>query len=240
MNKIIKVFLKNLFTQKGFYICILIAFVLDVFIPFFSNIVLKSGQPITSSSQICSLFGSGVGIIQTIFITLFVCADFTDGAAKNYIARGYTRREILTSKFIVTLIGISVFYLVEVLGAFILFSKNGLNFTSSDFMYILGCIACIIATTGLYVVIANTVEKLGTAMMINIILPSVIVLALPILDSVLKLNGNLISYWVSNLTMLMSKAPTGKELFSVIGMSIIYLVILFEFSNFIIKRKEVK
>lgn len=240
MNRIIKVFLKNMFTQKGFYICILIAFILNVFLSFFTNVILSDVKSTTVANQISSLFGSGLDITQVIFITLFVCADFTDGAAKNYIARGYTRRQILTGKFIVTLIGIAVFYLVESLGIFILFSKHGLGFTSGDGIYFIGSIASIIATVGLYVVIANTVEKLGTAMMINILLPSIIVLVLPILTKVLKLSFNLSEYWVSNLIMLLPKVPTGKDLLLVIGIAFIYLIVLFEFSNYIIKRKEVK
>ena len=240
MNKILKVFLKNMFTQKGFYICILISFFLNIALTFISGIISNTDNSITVADQLRSLFGSGLDITQTIFITLFVCADFADGAAKNYIARGYSRRQILTCKFIVTLVGILVFYVIQIIGAFIFFSKNGLGFIPGDFLYILGCIASTIATVGLYVVIANTVEKLGTAIMINILLPSIIVLILPIITNVLNLKIELISYWVGNLAMIMSKIPTIKELLLVVGISLVYLILLFEFSNYIIKRKEVK
>lgn len=241
MKKMIKVFLKNIFTQKGFYICLLIAFALNIFISYVSHVLVgNNAQPSTVADQMLPLLGSGVDITQTIFITLFVCADFTDGAVKNYIARGYTRRQILTCKFIVALIGIAAFFLFEILGIFVLYGKNGLGFEAGNWLYILGSIASIIATVGLYVVVANTAEKLSTAIMINILLPMIITLVLPLLTTAFHLKVTLSSYWVSNLGTLLSKVPTTSELLQVIGISFVYLVILFEISNFIIRRKDVK
>ena len=115
-----------------------------------------------------------------------------------------------------------------------------MGFEAGNLLYILGSLMTSVATIGLYVIIANTAEKLGPAMMINIILPTVVGLVTPLLTKLFKLSFDLSNYWVTGLTGLMSKVPTTSELLQVFGISIVYLIILFELSNFIIKRKEVK
>ena len=238
MNRIIKVYLKNIFTQKAFYVCLGISCLLGIIIPFVTTFFIKSKEIHTAGSEMLSVFTGGVDVVMIIFITLFVCADFTDGAAKNYIARGYTRRQILTSKFIVSLIAVGAFYLIEAFLAFVLYAKNGIGFEAGNLLYILGSLAASVSVVGLYVVIANTVEKLGTAMMINIILPTVIGMIFPLLSKLVDFDmGN---YWITGLPGLMSKVPTIGEFLMVIGLAFAYLVVVFEISNYIIKKKEVK
>ena len=182
MNRIIRVYLKNIFTQKGIYICIGISALLSVIIPFITDFFMKSATVKTASSEMLSIFTSGVGILETIYITLFVCSDFTDGAAKNYIARGYTRRQILFSKFIASLIAVAAFYIIEAFLAFVLYAKNGIGFEAGNLLFILGSLVTSVAVVGLYVIVANTAEKLGTAIVINIMLPTIIGLVLPLVD----------------------------------------------------------
>ena len=237
MNRIIKVYLKNIFTQKAFYVCLGINCIL-ILIGFITTFFIKSNEVHTAWKEMLEIFTGGVDVAMIIFITLFVCSDFTDGAAKNYIARGYTRRQLLTSKFIVSLIAIAVFYVVEALFAFALYAKNGIGFEAGNLLYILGLLVASVATVGLFVVIANTVEKLGTAMMINIILPTMTGMLFPLLSKLI--NFDISSYWITGLPGLMSNVPTIGEFFLVIGIALVYLILLFELSNYIIKKKEVK
>jgi len=240
MSRIIKVYLKNVFNQRGFYICLVVTVAINLVIPFIMGLFIESGANTTISNEIVTLLSSGIGIIETIFITIFVCSDFSEGATKNFIARGYTRRQILTSKFFVSLIATLVFLLANILGIFVFYGKNGIGFNSSIIIYIIGALAALVANVGLYVVISNTVEKLGIAIAINLILPNVLDLLFPIINMVTKSNINFSNFWISRLIGLMSKTPTVNEMLSVVALSFVYLVILFEISNFIIKKKEVK
>ena len=240
MNRIIKVYLKNVFNQKGFYICLIVTFIMNVLLPFiigsFTDIITNG----TVSGEVVSILSGGVGIIETIFITIFVCNDFSEGAAKNFISRGYTRRQILYAKFIVSLIAVLAFLLACILGIFIFYSKNGIGFDKSSILYLIGCLAVIVANVGLYVVISNTVEKLGLAIAINLILPNVVGLIFSTINIMTKSDIDYSNYWISELTGLMSKNTTFNEMILVVGLSFAYLVLLFEISNFIIKKKEVK
>ena len=239
MNRIIRVYLKNIFTQKGIYICIGISALIGIIIPFITEFFVKTDAIKTAGSEVISVFTSGVGLLQVIFITLFVCSDFTDGAAKNYIARGYTRRQILFSKFIAALVAVAAFYVVEAFLAFILYAKNGIGFEAGNLLFILGSLVTSVAVVGLYVIIANTAEKIGTAIVINLMLPNVIGLVLPLANKLFE-GVKLENYWILNLTNLMSKVPTFTEFLEVVGIAFVYLVILFEVSNYIIGKKEVK
>ena len=240
MNRIIKVYLKNVFTQKGFYICLLINTILSVALPFMLGALTQTGEKMTVASVVLTALSSGEGIIETIFITIFVCNDFSEGATKNFIARGYTRRQLLTAKFFVSVISTMVFLLVNIVGTFVFYSKNGMGFDSSIILYVIGSLAVLFANVGLYVVISNTVEKLGIAIAINLILPNVVSLLFPAISAITKSDVNFSNYWISGLTGLMSYTPTIKEMLLVVGLSFAYLIILFEISNYIIKKKEVK
>ncbi len=240
MNRIIKVYLKNVFKQKGFYICLAISFMISIIIPFIFTIVMKSYGEVKVSNEIIGTLIGGVGIIETIFITIFVCSDFSEGATKNYIARGYTRRQVLNAKFIVSIIAVLAFMLSYIVGIFILYAKNGLSFDKTIIYYIIACLASLIANVGLYVVISNTAEKLGTAIAINLILPRAVSLISPLIGLISKSKINFSNYWITGLNNLLSETPTLKETLIVVSFSIVYLVLLFEISNLIIKKKEIK
>ena len=240
MNRIIKVYLKNVFKQKGFYICLAINTIISSILPFILGELTGFGESVSVSSEVLSALASGVGIVETIFITIFVCNDFSEGTTKNFIARGYTRRQLLIGKFIVSVLATLVFLLAYIAGIFIFYGKNGISFDSSIILYIIGSLAALVANVGLYVVISNTVEKIGIAITANLLLPNVVNLLFPAINLIAKTKIDFSKYWITGLTNLMSNTPTVKEMLLVVGLSIVYLVLLFELSNFIIKKKEIK
>ena len=238
MSRLLKVYLRNIFKQKGYYVCTGISLLIGVIIPFIISLFIKSTDTITLASRIVDSFK--VDIIIVIYITLFVCSDFTDGTAKNFIARGYSRRQILYGKYLASLIAVGVYFLGCLAFTLAFFAKDGLNFTISDLYMILAAIATAVASTGLYVIVANTAEKVSTGIAVNIIMFSFFSLLLEGLTTLLKLNINLSNYWITGLTSLMGEKAVLVDLFKVICIAAVYLVLLFEISNFIIKKKEVK
>lgn len=238
MKRLLKVYLLNIYKQKGFYICLFINMFLIVLVPYLSTTLVK-GDPTPLSTRIISIVS--VGLIELIYITLFVCSDYTDGAAKNFISRGYTRRQILYAKFIASIVAVFSFFLINTLVTIIVFYKDGLGFDKSSILALLGAIIASIANIGLYVIIANTIEKMGSSMTTNILVytfvPTIITLALNLSHA----NIDLLFYWIGNLPSLIPvKDASILDLLKVTGMTIGYLVLLFELSNYIIKRKEVK
>ena len=128
-----------------------------------------------------------------------------------------------------------------IIGEFIFFSKNGLGFDKSIVLYVIGSLFAIAATNvGLYVVISNTAEKIGAAMAINLILPNFIGMVFPIISVITKTKIDYSNYWIGGLTGFMSTTPNLNQTLLVVGLSLLYLVILFEINNLIIKKKEIK
>lgn len=239
MGRLLKVYLKNIFQQKTYYICMGISLVMTIILPFILGLFIKTTDTITFADRVVDCFK--IDLIVIIFIALFVCSDFTDGTAKNFIARGYTRRQILYGKYIASLISIFAYFLVGLLFTFIFFAKDGINLTSTDFLKIIAALVTAVATTGLYVIISNTAEKISTAIIITILLFTSFGLMLDGIEHLLKLKFDLSNYWIANLNNLMTVKNAGiMDLLKVVGVAGIYLVILFELSNFIIKKKEVK
>ena len=238
MKRLLKVFLQNIFKQKGFYVCLGISVAIGLIIPFILGLFIKSNDlNMAFSQRLIDCFK--LDIILVIFISLFVCSDFTDGTAKNYIARGYTRRQILYAKYIAILISIFIYFIACMLLTFALYAKDGVNLTSTNILVLVGTCIATMAMAGLYVVIANTAEKLSAGMTFNIIIYSFAGLAFTGIGALLKVK-DLENYWLPNIANTMPKNAGIVDLLFVIGIAAIYLVVLFELSNFIIRRKEVK
>lgn len=54
-------------------------------------------------------------IFATIFVSLFVLGDYSSGAVKNFVGKGFRREEIYLAKFLVTEFGAALIYLVTAL-----------------------------------------------------------------------------------------------------------------------------
>ena len=48
---------------------------------------------------------SNAVMFVTIFVCVFVLGDYTSGAVKNYVGKGYRREEVYLAKFLVTELG---------------------------------------------------------------------------------------------------------------------------------------
>lgn len=237
MGRLLKVYFMNIFKSKGYYICLLINILLSIVLPYIANIVTKAPST-TVAKEIVGILG--VGIVEVIYITIFVCSDFTDGAAKNFISRGYTRRQLLYVKFIASLIAVYVFFIVQA-GLLFAIYHNSLGFDNSTIIYIVGALISTMAAVGFYVIVANTAEKLGLAIAINIVFFSLVPSLILLLMVILKTDINLSQYWVTTLISLVpSEGAKMMDLLKLSGITLLYLVILFELSNYIIKKKEVK
>ena len=55
---------------------------------------------------------SNAVMFVTIFVCVFVLGDYTSGAVKNYVGKGYRREEVYLAKFLVTELGAVFLYLL--------------------------------------------------------------------------------------------------------------------------------
>ena len=238
MNRLLKVYLLNIFKQKGFYICLFINLLFTVLLPYVAELFVKSAA-IPVADRIIQLVD--VGLIAMIYITIFVCSDYTDGAAKNFISRGYTRRQVLYAKFIASLIAVFSFFALNAIVTFAVFFDNGMKFDKSKIIILIGSLIASVAAIGFYVITSNTIEKLSTAITVNVIVYSLVPAAFLLIMTISKIDFDISNYWITGISGLIPKENAGiTDLLKVIGITTGYLVLLFELSNYIIKKKEVK
>ena len=234
MNRIIKLQFRNLFHSKLFYVCMGLTLLLNVGLSF-----LEPGASTTKVlPQITSFMSSELSIISVIFVSLFSCLDFNEGTTKNIIARGYTRTQLLFSKFITILSGLLIMYLAAAILLFIMYIKNGLGYDSSFLYTLINSVVSIIAYTIFYSTISFILEKSGTSIITCLFVPNIINLVLGIIDSKLKMNIS--NYWIDNISNNFLKAKTLPNLTSSTIFYIIYIIIIIALGTQILKKKEIK
>lgn len=236
MIRLLKLQLRNIFHNKLFYICLL----LTIATPIVTLITVNSFKAIPPKvfPEIKSFLASEVGIIGVIFIAIFACLDFNEGTTKNIIARGYTRTQLLLSKYIATLIGLFIMYIVTIILTFIFFAKNGLGYESSMLYLFINSIVGIIAYTIFYATMSFLLEKNGSAIIACLFIPNILSVGLGLIDSKLKLNIS--NYWIDNISNQFLKKPTFQNLLWSILFYGIYIVAFSVIGTLILKKKEIK
>jgi len=238
MKRLVKLQLRNIFHNKLFYICLGIVLLISPIASFISQILLPQTQPTKVLPQIMSFLSSEIGIVGKIFIALFCCFEFSNETTKNIIAKGYTRVQLLFSKYIGSLIGVFSIYIITSLVILILFVKNGIGYDSSMIYPFINSIISIIAFTIFFSTMSFIIESSGIAIIACLFVPTAVTLVLTFVDANLKLNiGN---YWIDNVSSKFIQSPTFTNLcLSILGY-LIYVIIFAIVGIQLSKRKEIK
>ena len=83
MNRLLKLQVRNLFHSKLFYICLVLSLFMSTLLSFLSSLITHSS--IKPMPEIVSFLSSEIGIVTTIFVVLFTCAEFNEDTVKNII-----------------------------------------------------------------------------------------------------------------------------------------------------------
>ena len=236
MKKLIKLQLRNLFYSKLFYICLGITTIMNILL-FIFELQFPEGHTLLMP-KIVSLLSGGLDMILIIFVALFSSDDFNESTAKNIIGRGYSRKELLLSKYIVSIIGVFAINFAMVLLSLILYIWYGFGYESGMILIILISLFAILAETIFYGSISFVLEKHSTSILACLFGPSIISVIINIIES--KINIDISNYWVNNLYDYYVYNPNTTNLFiSIIGY-IIYIVIFIFATMEITKNKEIK
>mgnify|MGYP006972523160 CR=1 FL=1 len=127
-NRLIKFQVRNMFKQKSSYVCLCLLILMGPMLTFIGAFNTSNYENIKVMPQMVSLISEEISLLSTIFIALFCCLNFNEVTTKNIIGRGYSRTQVLLSKYIVSLIGLFSFYIISFIVIFCLFGINGLGF----------------------------------------------------------------------------------------------------------------
>lgn len=238
MNRLIKFQVRNMFKQKSFYVCLCLFILMGPILTFIGAFNTPNYETIKVMPQMVSLLSGEISLLSTIFIALFCCLDFNEGTTKNIIGRGYSRTQVLLSKYIVSLLGLFSFYIISFIVIFCLFGINGLGFENVMLYSIINSIFRIIAYTIFFSTISFILEKNGSAIIACLFAPSIIQTVLSLIDSKLKIDIS--KYWITNVSNeFLSNSSLANLNYSII-FYIIYIVIFIVLGINIINKREIK
>ena len=100
MRNLVKLQIRNIFHNKLFYVCLGIILFISPIADFITGIFMPQSGSLKVMPQIMEFLSGEVGIVSKIFIALFCCFEFSNETTKNIIAKGYTRVQLLFSKYI--------------------------------------------------------------------------------------------------------------------------------------------
>lgn len=167
-----------------------------------------------------ALSNSNFTIVFAVFISLFVCGDYTNGTLKNVIARGYGRIPIYVSKYLVSLIAATIYTIIcWAVGFFsgtVLWGVGSLpsNETTLNFAVILLIqLLSAYAYTSMFFLIAALLKKTGGSIAVGIIAPVVIVMIISLLDVLTnEKTFSFADYWLDNCFINISATSVPSDI----------------------------
>lgn len=237
MNRLLKLQLRNVFHEKVFYVCLALLLTSPLF-SFIGSLNANSVDSYKVFPQIMTFLSSELSLIGMIFVCLFTTFDYSSGTLKNIIARGYTKTQVLFSKYIASLIGLFMMYLITIIFIFTLFIKNGVGYDGDMIFLLINNVMLIITQVIMFVTLSFVLEKNGSAIIASLFIPTIIPTVLGLIDTNLKLNIS--RFWLGNISNSFVSNPNLSNLwYSLLGY-IIYIIMFVIIGSKLIKNKEVK
>lgn len=238
MKNLIKLQLRNLFHSKMLYVCTLLLFLSGPLFSFVSSFMSEDKSTYAYLPQLVNLIGSGISIVAVVFVSIFGCLDHSEGTAKNIIGRGFTRWQLLMSKYVTSLVGVFAMYLIVAIVSLPCFIPYGIG-NVDNLQYILaGGVFTIFVDTIFCTTVAFIAEKTGTSIAANLVIPTFITLGLTLADANLKFNIS--DYWYQSFSQLMIENHNITTLYTTLIGFIAYVVIFVFIGQYFSRNKEVK
>ena len=229
MMNLLRLEFRRLFRAKSFYICLAISLVMIVISAATTKMLLNMAsseefgeafgamlQTPTSFSLLKSTASSSLTMVLAIFLSIFVCEDYTSDTIKNIYAKGHSRDQIFVSKFVSAVAAGLIIILVSALFSFaagkVLFGKvgsMGKNYVGS----VLAELVILLAYATLYFAIAIALKKTGASIAASILGPLLVGLLLSLANAAIKSDKiSLTDYWLDGrLTLLTQADVAGKD-----------------------------
>ena len=189
---------------------------------------------------------SNFTIVLAIFLSLFVCSDYTNGTLKNIIARGYSRTRIYAVKYMASLAATTCYTIVCWLTGFLagtaFWEVGSLSGTTGDLVItLLLQLLGNFAYTSLFFLIAVLFKKTGGSIAVGIIGPLVLSMIISLADTLThKKSFDFADYWLDNcMLQTATDLMASNMIIRCLVCFVIYAVLFYVISIFVGKRTEV-
>lgn len=232
MGRLLHFEFRKLFRMKTFYICAaMVAALLLLVVATFSytksnteaTIKAETGDTYFYVDQdlsevdfdmndfvVGAVSGVQVRIFLAVVVSLFVCMDYSCGAIKNVIAKGYSRIRLCLSKYIVAmLIGALYTVFAMVIGGVFggMFFGFDTKMTSDGLLQSLVQVLIICAYCAGFFLLSMLIKKSGGAIAVAILVPQIVSILSTFIDSYINSESfKITNYTLSGCLTLMSDA----------------------------------
>ncbi len=244
MGTILKFELYKLFRQKSFYICTAVMAALTVIGALISKIASKmvDSFDMNGLKYMASAAGnSEFVLIFSIFTALLICDDFAHDTIKNIICKGYGRTNICISKYITSLVAMTIMYVSMIIVSFLIGTAFwGIGSEDKVASRLILQFIVLLGYHAFFFAVSLVIGKTGGAISVNIIVPMMGGLIFTIADSLLKLdNISFSDYWIENAMSVVTDVSSSTSAITVaVIVAIVYAIVFFSAGLFMNKRKQ--
>ena len=242
MERLRKFQLHNLFKQKSFYVCMSVilglAALMTISSTLLSNLTNVKTAKLDSNVTLLSFINPGhFDTLLTIFVALFFTLDVSNGTMKNIIARGFSRKQVFITKYMATIVGVTIMFIASFVFSYLICIIVGGNLIALDgdtLSKVAVYYVNILGLTSLYSLISTITSKSSGALVACLLTSFLAPSILTLIDVLLKLKkGFTISkFWIAN--------ASNNETMIAIIIGLVYIVIAIIVGIIISKRKEIK
>lgn len=253
MGKMLLFELRKLFRQKSFYICGIVVtaiMILSVFMCYSVEQVMNHMDGMSNMMSeyngcymlLSAIPSASVSLILAIFISIYVCSEYSDMTIRNIIARGYTRAQFYVTKLVVSCL-VAVIYIVLVwLAAFSLGTLIwGMGDGFAPGMVLRNLAIQVLVTLGevaMYHFFAALFQKLGAAIALGILVPTLMRPGVMAIDYLTKYKYDFADYFSTEaLNNVANVAADHKTVLHAVIGGFVYLV-LFGVAGWLVSRRR--
>lgn len=268
MGQLFQFEFRKLFRQKSFYICGAVLIGLVLISALTMNLLLELSQSldqgfmdangvsisVTGDNEVFTglymmlgaIASSNFSIVLAVFISLFVCSDYTNGTLKNVIARGYGRTHIYASKYIASLVAATIYticcWLTGFLSGTAFWGVGQIAAYSSVSEYIsilLLQLLGVFAYTSLFFFIAALFKKTGGAIAVGVVGPLMLYMGISMFDALIQEKSfTFADYWLDNCFAEIASTSVPSNVMTRCLVCFIVYIIVFTLCGHIIGRKN--
>lgn len=263
MNNLLSAEFFKLFRRKSFYVCIAILLVLILISAIATKVLIDSEvipggdletmgidlSDMSAANQLAGTFGDSdtFSLLLAIFVSLFICADYSSGAIKNTCSRGYARWKIYMSKLVTAWFVAAVYIFSSIIVRYLVYGalfEFGTITSSmmSEFLMICGAEMLIyMAMSSIFVFISTLAKNPGIAIAVNVSLSMFVAIILQLLDMFSKLDVNFSNYWLVSIGAEISHFEIADGVIArIVIISAVYLAVFMALGFSLFQKEDIK
>lgn len=173
MNKLLKAGFTRLRKSRIFWLMTLFSVCWALFVIYTQYSDMKRYQEVIEMEQVFLFYATTIGIVISVFTSLFLGVEYSDGTIRNKIIIGCKRADIYLSNLLITSAAALYSYLlyIAIVAAIGIPLFGGITIPVSKLLMTLGCVfAAVIAYSGIFTFAATLISNKAITAIVSVLL----------------------------------------------------------------------